>query len=85
MVISRIFGHGPEVAEDIVDVNWLSLLLNGCSKVLEMDNPQTQVSMQVQTIPTQQFPSSLRDSSSPIGSRPRYGQGVQGYQKRRAR
>jgi dipeptidyl-peptidase-3 len=46
VVLFRIFGHGPDVAEDIVYVNWLSLLLNGCSKALEMYNPQTKVWMQ---------------------------------------
>lgn len=48
----RIFGHEGDVAQDIIYVNWLSLLLNGSTKALEFYNPQTQVWMQVYLVNT---------------------------------
>ncbi|XP_024887160.1 dipeptidyl peptidase 3 isoform X1 [Temnothorax curvispinosus] len=40
--VLSIFGHEGQVAEDIIYVNWLSLLWNGLAKALEMYQPSTQ-------------------------------------------
>jgi len=45
--VLKIFGHEGEEAEDIIYVNWFSLLLNGASKALEMYQPQTETWLQV--------------------------------------
>ena len=39
--ILSIFGHEGSVADDIIYVNWLSLLWTGCAKALEMYQPST--------------------------------------------
>lgn len=39
--IINIFGHEGKDADDIIYVNWLSLLWNGCAKALEMYQPST--------------------------------------------
>ncbi|XP_018056405.1 PREDICTED: dipeptidyl peptidase 3 isoform X1 [Atta colombica] len=38
----KIFGHEGQVAEDIIYVNWLSLLWSGFAKAFEMYQPSTQ-------------------------------------------
>ncbi|KAL6256472.1 hypothetical protein P5V15_012585 [Pogonomyrmex californicus] len=40
--VMSIFGHEGQVAEDIIYVNWLSLLWSGCAKAFEMYQPDTQ-------------------------------------------
>lgn len=40
--VLSIFGHEGKVAEDIVYVNWMSLLWNGFAKAFEMYQPSTQ-------------------------------------------
>ncbi|XP_053603140.1 dipeptidyl peptidase 3 isoform X2 [Plodia interpunctella] len=44
--ILQIFGHSGEEAEDVVYVNWLSLLWNGAAKATEMYQPSTQTWLQ---------------------------------------
>ncbi|XP_076667376.1 dipeptidyl peptidase 3 [Andrena cerasifolii] len=39
--ILSIFGHEGSKADDIIYVNWLSLLWNGCAKALEVYQPST--------------------------------------------
>ncbi|XP_003707368.2 dipeptidyl peptidase 3 [Megachile rotundata] len=39
--ILNIFGHEGPVTDDIIYVNWLSLLWTGCAKALEMYQPST--------------------------------------------
>ncbi|XP_046434394.1 dipeptidyl peptidase 3 isoform X1 [Neodiprion fabricii] len=39
--IIKIFGYEGQDADDIIYVNWLSLLWNGCAKALEMYQPST--------------------------------------------
>ncbi|XP_046826415.1 dipeptidyl peptidase 3 isoform X1 [Vespa crabro] len=39
--VIRIFGYTDEIIDDIIYVNWLSLLWNGCAKALEMYEPST--------------------------------------------
>ncbi|XP_015439984.1 PREDICTED: dipeptidyl peptidase 3 [Dufourea novaeangliae] len=39
--VLSIFGHDGPKADDIIYVNWLSLLWNGCAKALEMYQPST--------------------------------------------
>lgn len=39
--VMRIFGYEGDVADDIIYVNWLSLLWNGCAKALETYEPST--------------------------------------------
>ncbi|XP_053986648.1 dipeptidyl peptidase 3 [Hylaeus volcanicus] len=39
--ILQIFGHEGSKADDIIYVNWLSLLWNGCAKALEFYQPST--------------------------------------------
>ncbi|XP_043501260.1 dipeptidyl peptidase 3 isoform X2 [Polistes fuscatus] len=39
--VVRIFEYPDEVIDDIIYVNWLSLLWNGCAKALEMYDPST--------------------------------------------
>lgn len=46
----RIFGHEGGEAEDIIYVNWLSLILTGATKALEMYQPQTETWLQVNKI-----------------------------------
>ncbi|XP_015111321.1 dipeptidyl peptidase 3 isoform X2 [Diachasma alloeum] len=38
--IVRIFGHEGKTADDVIYVNWLALLWNGCAKALEMYSPE---------------------------------------------
>ena len=47
VIFCRIFGHEGEEAEDIIFINWLSLILNGATKALEMYQPQTETWLQV--------------------------------------
>ncbi|XP_046646528.1 dipeptidyl peptidase 3-like isoform X1 [Daphnia pulicaria] len=44
--VLKIFGHEGEKAQDIIYVNWLSLLLNGSTRAMEFYNPKTQSWMQ---------------------------------------
>lgn len=39
--VLKIFGYEGNDADDIIYVNWLSLLWNGCAKALEMYEPET--------------------------------------------
>ncbi|XP_008549924.1 dipeptidyl peptidase 3 isoform X1 [Microplitis demolitor] len=39
--VLKIFGYDDKDADDIIYVNWLSLLWNGCAKALEMYQPST--------------------------------------------
>ncbi|XP_044598296.1 dipeptidyl peptidase 3 isoform X1 [Cotesia glomerata] len=39
--VLKIFGYDDANADDIIYVNWLSLLWNGCAKALEMYQPST--------------------------------------------
>ncbi|XP_031846623.1 dipeptidyl peptidase 3 isoform X2 [Nomia melanderi] len=39
--VLSIFGHEGSKADDVIYVNWLSLLWNGCAKALEMYQPST--------------------------------------------
>lgn len=39
--VIKIFGYEGQDADDIIYVNWLSLLWNGCAKALEMYQPST--------------------------------------------
>ncbi|KOC66680.1 Dipeptidyl peptidase 3 [Habropoda laboriosa] len=39
--VLRIFGHEDSKADDLIYVNWLSLLWTGCAKALEMYQPST--------------------------------------------
>uniref|UniRef100_A0A0C9RU76 Dipeptidyl peptidase 3 n=2 Tax=Fopius arisanus TaxID=64838 RepID=A0A0C9RU76_9HYME len=38
--IVKIFGHEGKDADDVIYVNWLALLWNGCAKALEMYSPE---------------------------------------------
>ena len=42
----KIFGHEGSEADDIVYVNWLSMVWNGAAKALEMYQPQTKAWLQ---------------------------------------
>jgi len=44
--VLKIFGHEGGEAEDIIYVNWLSLILTGATKALEMYQPQTETWLQ---------------------------------------
>lgn len=44
--VLKIFGHEGDKAQDIIYVNWLSLLLNGSTRAMEFYNPKTQSWMQ---------------------------------------
>uniref|UniRef100_A0A1E1W925 Dipeptidyl peptidase 3 n=1 Tax=Pectinophora gossypiella TaxID=13191 RepID=A0A1E1W925_PECGO len=44
--ILKIFGYEGEEAQNVVYVNWLSLLWNGCAKATEMYQPSTQTWLQ---------------------------------------
>ncbi|KAF4526593.1 hypothetical protein B566_EDAN006408 [Ephemera danica] len=44
--VLKIFGHEGEEAEDVIYVNWLSLLWNGAAKTLEMYQPETKAWLQ---------------------------------------
>ncbi|XP_013189468.2 dipeptidyl peptidase 3 isoform X2 [Amyelois transitella] len=44
--ILKIFGHEGQEAEDVMYVNWLSLLWNGAAKATEMYQPATQTWLQ---------------------------------------
>lgn len=45
----RIFGHEGDVANDVLYVNWMSLIWNGVGKALEMYQPDTKSWLQVKT------------------------------------
>lgn len=46
-ICCRIFGHEGQDAEDVMYVNWLSLLWNGAAKATEMYQPSTENWLQV--------------------------------------
>lgn len=50
LTCKRIFGYKAEEAENVIYVNWLSLLWNACAKALELYQPATKSWLQVREI-----------------------------------